>query len=238
MKLSAAIAFSFLSSALAAGPADTVNKVLTDISGALKTFDTTIKAYTGGPNVDALNKASGKVEEITTSGAKAIADGTDLTLNDAVSITATVQGLQATLDGTLKSLEGVGPKLAEAGQCASITGQLASQNTAAKKLEAAITSKTPKEAKDIAKQLGGAVGASISATQAKFSTICANAPKGAPAAAPAAGGAAPAASKAGAAPAAASSGAPKPVAFNNTGNTLTTQAQGLALGVVAAFLML
>jgi hypothetical protein len=237
MKLSTAIVFSFLSSALAAGPADNVNAVLKDIGDALRSFDTTIKAYTGGPAVDALNKASAKVEDITSKGAKSIAAGADLTLNDAVSITTNVQGLQTVLDSTLKDLEGVGPQLASAGQCSSITAQLTSQNAAAKALEAAITAKAPNETKGIAKQLGGQVGASISATQSKFTTICANAPKGAPPAGGSTGGAAGGSSggsKTGAG-SATSSTAPKPAVFPGSANSLSA-CRGLALGVAAAFL--
>lgn len=255
MKLSAVIALSFLSSALAAGPADNVNAVLKEIQGALSSFDTVIKAYSGGPG-DALTKANKNVEDIIGKGAKSISAGADLTLNDAVSITATVQGLQSVLETTLKDLESAGPKLAAAGECSSVTSQLAAQKNAANSLEAAITGKTPPEARSIAKQLGGQVGAAVTATQGKFTTICANAPKGAPASGAsggasvptsgtAAGGASGAAagassgstgSKTGAGTATSSS-APAPKTFTGSGNSLQA-AQGLAFGVAAAFFAL
>jgi hypothetical protein len=177
MKVSAAVSAAFAGSAMAAGAADTVNQVLNDINSALKSFDTAIKGYTGG-SADALNQAAGKIQSITSSGAQKIASGSDLTLNDAVSITTNVQGLQTTIDATLSDLEGIGSKIASSGQCGVITSSLTSQNTAAKALQDAITQKAPTETKSIAQQLGGKIGASISNTQSKFATICAGAPSG------------------------------------------------------------
>jgi hypothetical protein len=174
MKYSA-VSAALVGSAMAAGAADNVNQVLNDISSAIKSFDSSIKGY-GGGDAAQLNAAAAKIQTITASGAKTIAGGPDLTLNDALSITTNVNGLQTILDSTLSDLEGIGSKLASAGQCGSIQSQLSSQADAAKALQNAIADKAPTETKPVAIQLGGQVGASIQKTQGKFKEICANAP--------------------------------------------------------------
>jgi len=256
MKTTAALSLALAGSAMAAGAADTVNQVLSDINTGIKSFDSAIKAYTGG-DASAVNAAASKIGQLTTDGAAKIAAGADLTLNDAVSITTNVQGLQTTLDSALSDLEGIGSKLASAGQCGTIKSQLASQNTAAKALQDAIANKAPAETKAIAVQLGGKVGASIQATAGKFDTICAGAPSGGSSsgsAPPPSGGtsgtdhsghgsssAAPASPSAPATASkpkgAASSTAPKPAQYTGSASTLNA-ARALGLGAVAAFFAL
>jgi len=177
MKFTSTLSLALAGTAMAAGAADTVNQVLSDIGNALKSFDTTVKGYTGGDAKSIIDGAS-KIQSLTEGGAAKIASGSDLTLNDAVSITTTVQGLQNTLDSALADLEGIGSKLASAGQCGTITSSLTSQGAAAQKLQDAITSKAPAETKTIAQQLGGKIGASIANTQSKFKEVCAGAPSG------------------------------------------------------------
>jgi len=174
MKYSAAV-LAFAGSALAAGGADAVNTVLTQIASDLKEFDTTIKAYTGG-STDTLTAASKKIEQTTSAGAATIASGAELSLTDAVGITSNVQSLQTTLDSTLSDLKSIGDKLASNGQCSTILEQLNSQGKSAQALQDAITSKAPAETKAVAQQLGGAIGASISETNTYFTKACANAP--------------------------------------------------------------
>jgi len=174
MKYTAAV-LAFAGSALAAGGADAVNSVLTQIASDLKDFDSTIKAYTGG-STDSLTAASKKIEQTTTSGAATIASGAELSLTDAVGITSNVQSLQTTLDSTLSDLKSIGEKLASNGQCSTILEQLASQGKSAQALQDAITSKAPAETKAVAQQLGGAIGASIAETNSYFTKACAGAP--------------------------------------------------------------
>jgi hypothetical protein len=175
MKATVASLLALAGSTMAAGAADTVNQVLTQIASDLKNFDSAIKAYSG----DASNMiaASKKIGSTTTSGAQAIASGPELSLTDAVGITSNVQTLQASLDGTLNDLKAIGQKLAADGQCGSILSELSAQGTSAQALQDAITSKAPAETKSIAAQLGGAIGNSIAETNAYFSKACANAPK-------------------------------------------------------------
>jgi Hydrophobic surface binding protein A len=161
-------------SAMAAGAADTVNQVLTQIASDIKEFDSTIKAYAG--DTTQLIAASKKIESDTSGGAQQISSGSELTLSDAVGITSNVQSLQTTLDSTLADLQGIGPQLASAGQCQTILDNLQSQAKAAQGLQDAITSKAPTETKAVAQQLGGAIGASIESTNAFFKKQCANAP--------------------------------------------------------------
>lgn len=204
MKYSAAV-LAFAGSALAAGGADAVNTVLSQIASDLKEFDTTIKAYTGG-SVDALTAASKKIEQATSSGAATIAGGAELSLTDAVGITSNVQSLQTTLDATLSDLKAIGDKLASNGQCSTILEQLNSQGKSAQALQDAITSKAPAETKAVAQQLGGAIGASIAETNSYFTKACANAPAS-PAGGSSGGASAPAApSSGGSAPSSGSSG--------------------------------
>jgi len=189
MKATVASLLALAGSTMAAGAADTVNQVLTQIASDLKNFDSAIKAYSG----DASNMvaASKKIGSTTTSGAQAIASGPELSLTDAVGITSNVQTLQASLDGTLNDLKSIGEKLAADGQCGSILSELSAQGTSAQALQDAITSKAPAETKSIAAQLGGAIGNSIAETNAYFTKACANAPKssgGAPAGHGATGG--------------------------------------------------
>jgi hypothetical protein len=174
MKYSAAV-LAFAGSALAAGGADAVNAVLTEIASDLKDFDTTIKAYTGG-SADAMSAASQKIEKATSAGAATIAGGAELSLTDAVGITSNVQSLQTTLDATLSDLKSIGDKLVSSGQCSTILEQLNSQGKSAQALQDAITSKAPAETKAVAQQLGGAIGASIAETNGFFTKACANAP--------------------------------------------------------------
>jgi len=176
MKTSVASLLALAGSAMAAGGADTVNAVLTQIASDLKDFDSTIKAYSG--DTAALVSASKKIEQTTSSGAQQIASGAELSLTDAVGITSNVQSLQTTLDSTLADLKGIGEKLASAGQCSTILEQLSSQAKSAQALQDAITSKAPAETKAVAQQLGGAIGASIQETNSYFSKTCANAPSG------------------------------------------------------------
>lgn len=175
MKYSAAVTVALAGSAMAAGGADAINSVLNDINSAVKSFDTAVKGYSGG-DAQAVLQASSKIQSLTADGAKTIAAGSDLTLNDAVSITTNVQGLQGTLDGALSDLESAGPALAKAGQCGEMSKQLSSQAEAAKALQDAVTLKAPTETKSIAQQLGGKIGSSIAATQSKFKELCAGAP--------------------------------------------------------------
>jgi len=185
MKFQSAV-IALAGTAMAAGNADTVNKVLTAINSDLVAFDTTINAYTGGSDVSAMTAASEKIEADTKNGAKDIAAGAELSTTDAVSITTSVSNLQTTLDTALKHLKGIGEKLATAGQCKTIQGQLDSQSVAASALADAITSKTPQDLKGVGSQLSGQISASIKAAQDFFTTTCANAPS-APAGGPAGG---------------------------------------------------
>jgi len=162
--------------AMAAGNADTVNKVLSSINSDLGAFDQTIKAYMGGSDVSPMTAASENIEADTKNGAKDIAAGAELSTTDTVSITTSVSNLQTTLDTALKHLKGIGEKLATAGQCKTIQGQLDSQSVAASALADAITSKTPQELKGVGAQLSGQISASIKTTQDYFKTACANAP--------------------------------------------------------------
>jgi len=169
-----AVSLALVGSVLAAGGADTVNQVLTQIASDLKEFDASIKAY-GGGDASALTAASKKVEQTTSSGAGQIAGGADLSLTDAVGITSNVQSLQTTLDGALSDLKAIGDKLAAAGQCSTILDQLSNHGTSAQKLQDAITSKAPPETKAVSQQLGGAIGASIAETNSFFNSKCAGA---------------------------------------------------------------
>jgi hypothetical protein len=172
-----AVSLALVGSVIAAGGADTVNQVLTQIATDLKDFDAAIKAY-GGGDASALTAASKKIEQTTTTGAGQIAAGAELSLTDAVGITSNVQSLQTTLDGALSDLKAIGDKLAAAGQCSTILDQLASQGKSAQGLQDAITSKAPAETKAVAQQLGGAIGASIAETNTFFTSKCAGAPSG------------------------------------------------------------
>jgi len=171
---SAALAITLSGSAMAGG-ADGVNAVLNNISESLKSFDSAIKSWSGG-SADSLVSASKKIQSVTESGAQTINSGDSLTLVDAAGITANVQGLQTLLDGTLSDLQSIGKKLAAAGQCATIQSQLQSQGVSAQGLQDAITGKAPQEAKSIATQLGGQIGAAITSTKTYFADICAGAP--------------------------------------------------------------
>jgi len=255
---SAALALALSGSAMAGG-ADTVNAVLKEISDDLKSFDSAIKGWQSG-DISALNAASSKIQSATEGGASKISSGESLTLVDAAGITANVQGLQTQLDTTLGDLKSIGDKLAKEGQCSNIQGQLKSQSNAAQSLQDSITGKAPPEAKQIAQQLGGQIGASIKETQAYFDKACAGAPSGgaggAPAggsgSAPKSGGAPPAggaAPPAGSMPAghnmggsssgpsgkpATTTSAPKPATYAGAGSTVKVPfAVALALAVFA-----
>jgi len=169
------VAAALVGSSMAAGGADAVNSVLNDINTSIKSFDSAVKSYSGGDAQQLLQSAN-KISSITSDGAKTIASGADLTLNDAVSITTNVQGLQGTLDSALSDLEAAGPKLASGGSCSDMNKSLNGQIEAAKALQDAVTSKAPTETKSIAQQLGGKIGSSLASTQAKFQQICAGAP--------------------------------------------------------------
>lgn len=176
MKVTAAFSLALAGSAMAAGAADTVNQVLTQIASDIKDFDAAIKAYSG--DATQMIAASDKIQQTTTSGAQKIASGSELSLTDAVGITSNVQSLQTTLDSTLSDLKSIGEKLAANGQCSKILEQLGSQGKAAQGLQDAITGKAPAETKAVASQLGGAIGASIEDTNSYFKKTCANAPSG------------------------------------------------------------
>jgi len=201
MKFQSAV-IALAGTAYAAGTADTVNKVLSAINADLGAFDQTIKAYTGGSDIAAMTAASDKIEADTKNGAKDISAGTELSTTDAVSITTSVSNLQTSLDAALGDLKGIGEKLASAGQCKTIQGQLDSQSVAASALADAITSKTPQELKGVGSQLSGQISASIKTTQDYFKTACANAPSGP------AGGSSGSKGDAGSAPSSGSSGSP------------------------------
>lgn len=177
MKFQSAV-IALAGTAYAAGNADTVNKVLAAINTDLGAFDQAIKAYTGGSDTSAMTAASEKIEADTRNGAKDIAAGAELSTTDAVSITTSVSNLQTSLDTALNDLKAVGEKLAAAGQCKTIQGQLDSQSVAAQGLADAINSKTPQELKGVGSQLSGQISASIKSTQDYFKTACANAPSG------------------------------------------------------------
>jgi len=176
MKVTAAISLALAGSAMAAGAADTVNQVLTQIASDIKEFDAAIKAYAG--DASQVIASSDKIQQSTNSGAQKISAGSDLTLTDAVGITSNVQGLQTTLDTTLSDLKSIGDKLAANGQCSKVLEGLAGNAKAAQNLQDAITSKAPAETKAVAQQLGGAIGASLEDTNTYFKKTCANAPSG------------------------------------------------------------
>lgn len=183
MRIQSAVSIALAGTVLAAGNADTVNKVLSAINTDLGAFDQTIQAYTGGSDVSALTAASDKIEADTKQGAKDISAGGELSTTDAVSITTSVTNLQGSLDKALGHLQGKGDKLAAAGQFKTIQGQLDSQSVAAQALADAINSKTPQELKGVGSQLSGQISASLKTTQDFFKSACANAPS-----APASGG--------------------------------------------------
>jgi hypothetical protein len=178
MKATIASLLAIAGAAMAAGAADTVNQVLTQIASDIKDFDATIKAYAG--DISPLTAASKKIGQTTTSGAQAIASGPDLSLTDAVGITSNVQSLQTSLDATLVDLKGIGDKIANNGQCGTVLEQLSAQGKSAQALQDAITSKSPPDVRAVAQQLGGAIGAAIQDTNSYFQKTCANAPSGPP----------------------------------------------------------
>jgi len=247
---SAAVALALGGSAVAAGGADTVNAVLTAIADDLKKFDSAIKGWSSGP-IDSLTAASKQIQSETESGAGKINAGDNLSLVDAAGITSNVQGLQSQLDATLQDLKDIGSKLAAGGHCDNIQGQLKSQYSAASSLQDAITGKAPPEAKSIAQQLGGAIGASLKDTQAYFDKTCAGAPSGgsssgpAPASGstpkPASSGSPSSPSGSGSHPASGShakpattSSVPKPATYTGAGSTVKVPfAVALALAVFA-----
>jgi len=181
MKFQAAVSLALAGTVLAAGNADTVNKVLAAINTDLGKFDQAIKSYSGGSDVSAMTAASEQIEKDTVSGAKDIAAGEALSTTDAVSITTSVSGLQISLDQALGDLKGISEKLAAAGQCSTFQSQLDSQSAAASQLADAITSKTPQDLKGVGSQLSGQISTSIKGTQDHFKTACANAPSAPPA---------------------------------------------------------
>jgi len=212
-----AVSLALVGSVLAAGGADTVNQVLTQIANDLKDFDSAIKAYNG--DASPLVAASKKIESTTTTGAGQISSGADLSLTDAVGITSNVQSLQTTIDGTLNSLKGIGEKLAAAGQCSTILDSLNSQAKSAQALQDAITSKAPPETKAVATQLGGAIGGSIQDTNAYFTKTCAGAPSGG-----ASGGMADHAGMGGSGHGSSSSGSPSPASGGSSSGSKTGKA--------------
>jgi len=246
---SAAIALALSGSAVAAGGADTVNAVLSAIADDLKKFDSAINGWSGGDTAT-MDAASKQIQSDTEGGASKIAAADALSLVDAAGITANVQGLQTQLDNTLADLKKIGQKLASSGQCGNIQGQLKSQGNAAQSLQDAITSKTPPEAKSIAQQLGGAIGASIKETQSTFDQLCAGAsssgPSGSssgsspkPATSSGSGSSAPAGHSGGhgagsSSKPATTSSVPKPATYTGAGSTVKVPfAVALALAVFA-----
>lgn len=255
MKATVASLLALAGSAMAAGAADTVNQVLTQIASDLKDFDSAIKAYSG--DTSAILAASKKIGTTTTSGAQQISAGSDLSLSDAVGITSNVQSLQSTLDTALSDLKAIGDKLASAGQCGTILEQLSAQAKSAQALQDAITSKAPTETKAVAQQLGGAIGASIQDTNSYFQKTCANAPSGGSSGGASSGGSMPdmaghgghggssGGSSTGGSPASGGSGSktnkasktstvPKPATYTGAASVLTAPFMGaLALAVFA-----
>jgi hypothetical protein len=207
---SAAVALALSGSAVAGG-ADTVNAVLKQISDDLKSFDSAIKGWTGS-DISSLESASKQIQSTTEGGASKINAGDSLSLVDAAGITSNVQGLQNQLDTTLADLKAISDKIAAGGFCSNIQGQLKSQGVAASALQDAITSKSPTEAKSIAQQLGGKIGASIIDTQSHYDKACAGAPG--PSGGAAGGGSSGSSSSSGA-PAGT---APKPATASNAGS--------------------
>jgi len=175
MKFSSAALALAISGSATAGGADVVNSVLAQIADDLKSFDTAITGWTSGPT-DQIDAASKKIQIDTEGGAQKISAGESLSLVDAAGITANAQGLQTQLDTTLNDLMSIGEKLAAAGQCSSIQSQLKSHATVAQGLQDAIANKAPPEAKPIAQQLGGKIGATIKNTQSYFEKTCVGAP--------------------------------------------------------------
>jgi hypothetical protein len=260
MKATIASLLAIAGSAMAAGAADTVNQVLTQIASDIKDFDATIKAYSG--DISPLTAATKKIGQTTTSGAQAIASGPDLSLTDAVGITSNVQSLQTSLDGTLADLKSIGDKIANNGQCGTVLEQLSAQGKSASALQDAITSKSPPDVRAVAQQLGGAIGAAIQDTNTFFQKTCANAPSGGPSGGSSGGsspdmaghggsgghGGSQGGSSGGAAPPAPTSGSsgsktnkasktstvPKPATYTGAANVLTAPFMGaLALAVFA-----
>jgi len=202
--------------------------IITKIVGDVGTLDTAITGYSSGDASGVLSAGKGLLDDINSGVASAKAS-TDLSQNDALSLTTPIQGLQSATENVIKDLTAKKCAFVTAGKAGDVLTNLQDQLTASQALADAITSKVPQALQSVAAQLSSGIATALQGgiTSFKDTSSCPAAPGGggSSSAAPSSG----ATSSASAAPSSTGSTAPsasaKPTASTPASNSTVSSAK-------------
>lgn len=130
--------------------------VLSGIQDVVSSFDTDVKAYTGGSG-DNLISDSTDIITATNKGVTTLSSQATLSETDALGLTSPVQDLTKEIQTAIGDLIDKKSQLVAAGRGATVESSLNDQYDAAKKLSDTITSKVPSELSGIAASLAAGI---------------------------------------------------------------------------------
>jgi len=132
-----------------------VNSAFNRVDVGLKNLDSAVQAFTKDPTQ--LNQATDDLLGTITSVTTEIQAGSDLTLQDATSLQASVMGLVTSGTAVVNDFEAKKPAIAAASLCGTVLDQTTSISTASQLLVAAVIAKLPAEARQIGMQVAAGV---------------------------------------------------------------------------------
>ncbi|CRG91626.1 hypothetical protein PISL3812_08676 [Talaromyces islandicus] len=135
---------------------DTFQSVLSGIQDVVGTFDTDVKAYSGG-DTSKLISDSDDIISTTNKGVSTLSSQPTLSETDALGLTSPVQDLTKKIQTAINDLIDKKSQLVAAGGGATVESGLQDQYDAAKKLSSTITSKVPSELSGIAASLAAGI---------------------------------------------------------------------------------
>lgn len=130
--------------------------VIAGIQDVVSTFDTDVKAYSGGDTSKLLSDSS-SIISTTNKGVTTLSGQDTLSETDALGLTSPVQDLTKEIQTAINDLIDKKSQLVAAGEGATVESSLQDQYNAAKKLADTITSKVPSELSGIAASLSAGI---------------------------------------------------------------------------------
>lgn len=131
--------------------ASTVTGILSNVKKNLEALDSAVKSYSG--DKAPLLKASNTLISTLKDGKTKVDASSELSLDDAVTLTGPVKDLTKTGQGLADDLKAFKPTVEKEGECSLVRTQVGNVNDASQALIKAVVGKVPQEAQQIAQQL-------------------------------------------------------------------------------------
>lgn len=145
----------------------TVQQVISSVGSGISALNDAVTAFDGS-DATALTDASTSLTQTITDGTATVSATDALTLQDALSLTNTVQDLTAQSQTLTDNLNGKKSAIEAAGLCATVRDQAAQLSSGSQALIDAIVSKVPTDAQTIAGQLASGLTDVLAQNSANF----------------------------------------------------------------------